>query len=204
MKKGKVAVLLSGRGSNFESIYKASLKKDSNYEIAIVISNKKNARGLKRAKKFKLKNFYISSKSFKSKKKYNQHIIRLLKMNKVDLVCLAGFMTIIDPEFIEEYKNRIMNIHPALLPSFPGLNAQKQAIDHGVKVSGCTVHFVDSGIDTGPIILQKPVKIKSNDNEELLSKRILKEEHKIYPDAIKLFFENRLKIEGRKVIILER
>lgn len=204
MKKGKVAVFLSGRGSNFESIYRASLKKDSNYEIAIVISNKQNARGLKRAKKFKLKNFYVSSKLFKTKKDYNCYIIELLKINQVDLVCLAGFMRIIDHEFTEEYKNRIINIHPALLPSFAGLNAQKQAIDHGVKYSGCTVHFVDSGIDTGPIILQKSVKIKSNDNEESLSKRILKEEHKIYPDAIKLFFENRLKIDGRKVIILDR
>jgi len=204
MKKGKVAVFLSGRGSNLESIYRASLKKDSNYEIAIVISNKQNARGLKRANKFKLKNFYVSSKLFKTKKEYNCYIIKLLKINQVDLVCLAGFMKIIDHEFIEEYKNRIINIHPALLPSFAGLNAQKQAIDHGVKYSGCTVHFVDSGIDTGPIILQKSVKIKSNDNEESLSKRILKEEHKIYPDAIKLFFENRLKIDGRKVIILDR
>jgi phosphoribosylglycinamide formyltransferase-1 len=204
MKKGKVAVFLSGRGSNFESIYRASLKKDSNYKIVIVISDKKKARGLKRAKKFKLENFYISPKLFKTKKEYNHHIIKLLKINKVDLVCLAGFMRIIDPEFIKEYKNRIINIHPALLPSFPGLNVQKQAVDHGVKVSGCTVHFVNSGIDTGPIILQKPVKVRSDDNEDTLSKRILKEEHKIYPEAIKLFFENRLKFEGRKVIILDR
>ena len=204
MKKGRVAVFLSGRGSNFESIYRATLKRDSNYKIAIVISDKKKARGLKRAKKFKLKNFYISPKLFKTKREYNRHIIKLLKINKVDLVCLAGFMRIIDPEFIEEYKNRIINIHPALLPSFPGLNAQKQAVDHGVKISGCTVHFVDPGIDTGPIILQKPVKIRSDDNEDTLSKRILKEEHKIYPEAIKLFFENRLKIDGRKVIILDR
>lgn len=204
MKKGRVAVFLSGRGSNFESIYRATLKRDSNYKIAIVISDKKKAMGLKRAKKFKLKNFYISPKSFKTKREYNRHIIKLLKINKVDLVCLAGFMRIIDPEFIEEYKNRIINIHPALLPSFPGLNVQKQAVDHGVKISGCTVHFVDPGIDTGPIILQKPVKIRSDDNEDTLSKRILKEEHKIYPEAIKLFFENRLKIDGRKVIILDR
>ncbi len=204
MKKGRVAVFLSGRGSNFESIYRATLKRDSNYKIAIVISDKKKARGLKRAKKFKLKNFYISPKLFKTKREYNRHIIKLLKINKVDLVCLAGFMRIIDPEFIEEYKNRIINIHPALLPSFPGLNVQKQAVDHGVKISGCTVHFVDPGIDTGPIILQKPVKIRSDDNEDTLSKRILKEEHKIYPEAIKLFFENRLKIDGRKVIILDR
>ncbi len=204
MKKGRVAVFLSGRGSNFESIYRATLKRDSNYKIAIVISDKKKAMGLKRAKKFKLKNFYISPKLFKTKREYNRHIIKLLKINKVDLVCLAGFMRIIDPEFIEEYKNRIINIHPALLPSFPGLNVQKQAVDHGVKISGCTVHFVDPGIDTGPIILQKPVKIRSDDNEDTLSKRILKEEHKIYPEAIKLFFENRLKIDGRKVIILDR
>jgi len=204
MKKGRVAVFLSGRGSNFESIYRATLKRDSNYKIAIVISDKKKARGLKRAKKFKLKNFYISPKSFKTKIEYNQHIIKLLKTNGVDLICLAGYMRIVDSELIEEYKNRIINIHPALLPSFPGLNVQKQAVDHGVKVSGCTVHFVDPGIDTGPIILQKPVKIRSDDNEDALSKRILKEEHKIYPEAIKLFFENRLKIDGRKVIILDR
>lgn len=204
MKKGKVAVFLSGRGSNFKSIYRASLRRDSNYKIAIVISDKKKAIGLKRAKKFKLKNFYISPKLFKTKREYNHYIIKLLKTNDVDLICLAGYMRIVDSELIEEYKNRIINIHPALLPSFPGLNAQKQAIDHGVKISGCTVHFVDSGIDTGPIILQKPVKIRSDDNKDILSKRILKEEHKMYPEAIKLFFENRLKIDGRQVIILER
>ncbi len=201
-KKGRVAVLLSGRGSNFEAIYHSSLKKETNFEIAVVISDKKNARGLERAREFSLNSYFVSAKKLKPKEVYERKIIEILKKHKVDLVCLAGYMRILGEVLLNAYNGRIMNIHPALLPSFPGLHAQQQALEHGVKVSGCTVHFVDEGVDTGPIIIQKAVEVKENDTEETLSQRILKEEHKIYSQAITLFFENRLKINERHVIIL--
>ena len=202
-KKGRVAILLSGRGSNFLAIYKNSLKNDSNFKVAVVISNKKNARGLQKARDFKLKAYHVSPKKFDTKEEYETEILNILKGNNVDLICLAGYMRIVGDTLLNAYKKRIINIHPALLPSFPGLDGQKQALDHGVKVSGCTVHFVDSGVDTGPIIIQKAVKIEENDSEESLSKRILKQEHRIYSEAIKMFFDNRLKFEGRKVKISE-
>ena len=200
MTKGKVGILLSGRGSNFLKIYENSLKQDSNFEISVVISNKKDARGLKKAKELDLPSYYVSKKG-KTKKEHEREIIKILKKHKVELVCLAGYMRIIGEEFVNEFKNKIMNIHPSLLPSFPGLDAQKQAIEYGVKVSGCTVHFVDNGIDSGPIIIQEPVKVEENDDEESLSEKILEKEHIIYSKAIKLFFENRLNIKGKKVII---
>jgi len=200
MKKGKVGILLSGRGSNFLAIQKNSIKKGSNFEISVVISNKKNARGLLKAKELNIPAYYVSKKG-KTKYEYEREIIDILKKHKVELVCLAGYMRLIGEEFINEFKNRIMNIHPSLLPSFKGLDAQKQAIEYGVKISGCTVHFVDNGLDSGPIIIQKSVEVKDNDDEESLSNRILKEEHKIYSKAIKLFFDNKLEIKGRRVII---
>lgn len=200
-KKGRVAILLSGRGSNFEAIYQSSLKKDANFEVAVVISDKKDARGLERAREFGLNASHVSPKKLKPKEVYEQKIVDIMKAQKVDLVCLAGYMRIVGDRLLSAFENRIMNIHPALLPSFPGLDGQKQALDHGVKVSGCTVHFIDAGVDTGPIILQKAVPVKEDDTEDSLSMRILKEEHKIYSQAITLFFENRLKIDGRKVII---
>jgi phosphoribosylglycinamide formyltransferase-1 len=200
-KKGRVAILLSGRGSNFEAIYQASLEEDANFEVVVVISDKKDSRGLERAREFNLKAFHVSARKLKPKEVYEQKIVDIMKEHKVDLVCLAGYMRIVGDRLLSAYESRIMNIHPALLPSFPGLHGQRQALDHGVKVSGCTVHFIDAGVDTGPIILQKAVPVKENDTEASLSMRILKEEHKIYSQAITLFFENRLKIEGRKVII---
>lgn len=200
-KKGRVAVLLSGRGSNFETIYQSSLKEDAGFEIAVVISDKEDARGLERAREFGLPAFFVSAKELKPKEVYEQRIVALLQEHRVDLVCLAGYMRIVGRQLLDAYQGRIMNIHPALLPCFPGLNAQRQALDYGVKVSGCTVHFVDPGVDTGPIILQAAVEVKDNDTEETLSQRILKEEHQIYSRAITLFFRNRLKIQGRKVII---
>lgn len=200
-KKGQVAVLLSGRGSNFEAIYHASLKKEANFEIAVVVSDKKKARGLERAREFNLNAFFVSAKKLQPKEAYERKIVEILKEHKVDLVCLAGYMRIVGKTLLNTYNGRIMNIHPALLPSFPGLHAQQQALEHGVKISGCTVHFVDEGVDTGPIIIQKAVEVKENDTEETLSQRILKEEHKIYSQAITLFFKNRLKINGRNVII---
>jgi phosphoribosylglycinamide formyltransferase 1 len=201
-KKGRVAVLLSGRGSNFEAIYQNSLKPDANFEVIVVISDKKNARGLERAREFGLKTFHVSPKKLKPKELYEGKILEILKANDVELICLAGYMRIVGETLLSAYEGRMINIHPALLPSFPGLHGQKQALDYGVKVSGCTVHFVDAGVDTGPIIQQKAVEVKENDSEEILSQRILKQEHQLFSKAVTLFFENRLQIKGRRVIIL--
>ena len=189
-----------------ESILKAIKKKRIPINPAIVISNKPNAKGLKVAEKLGVKTLVIESKGFKgSRWQYDKKIVEALAENGVTsrngLVCLAGFMRIISPEFVKKYKNRILNIHPALLPAFPGLDSQKQALDYGSKYSGCTVHFVDAGMDTGPIIIQSVVKIKENDTEETLSKRILKEEHKIYPEAVNLFARKKVKVSGRRTII---
>ncbi len=201
-KKGRVGVLLSGRGSNFEAIYKHSLEKDANYEVAVVISDKKNARGLERAKELDLNAFRVSPKKLKPKEVYEGKIVEILKEHNVDLVCLAGYMRIVGDQLLDAFEGRIINIHPSLLPSFPGLHAHRQVLDHGVKVSGCTVHFVDAGVDTGPIIIQKAVPVEENDTEDTLGQRVLEQEHKIYSPAITLFFEKNLKIVGRKVIIL--
>ncbi|EPA06648.1 phosphoribosylglycinamide formyltransferase [Candidatus Nitrosarchaeum limnium] len=201
-----LGILISGRGSNMESILKSIKRKKIPINPAIVISNKQDARGLEIARKLGIKTEVIESKDFKgSRWEYDKKIISVLEKHGVTpkngLVCLAGFMRIISPEFVKKYKNRIINIHPALLPAFPGLDAQKQAIEYGSKYSGCTVHFVDSGVDTGPIILQSVVKIKKGDTEKTLSKRILAKEHQAYPEAIRLFAEKKIKISGRKTII---
>ncbi len=189
-----------------EAILKSIQRKKIPINPAIVISNRADARGLKIAQKLGVKTEIIESKGFKgSRWDYDKKIVTVLTKNGVTqkngLVCLAGFMRIISPEFVKKYKNKIINIHPALLPSFSGLDAQKQAVDYGSKYSGCTVHFVDSGVDTGPIILQKIVKISDEDTEETLSKRILAQEHKAYPEAVRLFAENKIKISGRKTKI---
>jgi phosphoribosylglycinamide formyltransferase-1 len=187
-KKGNIAVFISGRGSNFESIYKDSIKNDSNYTIVAVITDNPKAKGILIAKKFNLDTFVVIRKKFKSKKEYETNIIEILKSRKIELICLAGYMRIVGKTLLNKYKNKIINIHPSLLPSFSGLDAQKQAFDYGVKISGCTVHFVDSGIDTGKIILQSSVEVTKFDTIESLSNKILKEEHIIYPKAIRLFF----------------
>ena len=189
-----------------EAILKSLKKKKIPINPAIVISNNPNAKGLKIAEKLGVKTEVIISKGFKgSRWDYDKKIISVLKQYGVTpnngLVCLAGFMRIISPQFIRKYKNRIMNIHPALLPAFPGLDVQKQAIEHGVKYSGCTVHFADDGVDTGPIIIQAVVKIKNNDTGESLAKRILKQEHLIYPEAVRLFAKKKIKISGKKTFI---
>ena len=189
-----------------EAILKSIKRKKIPINPAVIISNKSDAKGLKIAQRLGIKTEVIESKDFKgSKLEYDKKIISTLERYGVTpkngLVCLAGFMRIISPEFVKKYKNRIINIHPALLPAFPGLDAQKQAIEYGSKYSGCTVHFVDSGVDTGPIILQSIVKIKKMDTEKTLSKRILAKEHQAYPEAIRLFAEKKIKISGRKTII---
>jgi len=189
-----------------ESILKSIKRKKIPINAAVIISNKPDAKGLKIAEKLGINTEVIESKNFKgNRSEYDKKIIAtLIKYGvtpKNGLVCLAGFMRIISPEFVKKYKNRIINIHPALLPSFTGLDSQKQALEYGAKYSGCTVHFVDSGMDTGPVIIQAVVKIKENDTEASLSKRILKEEHKIYPEAVNLFARKKIKVSGRRTII---
>jgi len=189
-----------------EAILKSIKKKKIPINPAVVISNKSNAKGLKIAEKLGINIEIIESKGFKgSRAQYDKKVIATLSKHGVTprngLVCLAGFMRIISPQFVKKYKNRIINIHPALLPAFPGLDSQKQALLHGAKYSGCTVHFVDTKMDTGPIIIQAVIKVKENDTEESLAKRILKEEHRIYPEAVNLFARKKIRVSGRRTII---
>jgi len=199
-----IGVLVSGSGTNLLAIIEAVNTGKIDGMIRVVISDKTDAFALRRARFYNIKTNSINPEGFDSREEYDKEIVSILKEKEVDLVVLAGYMRILSPYFINAFKDKIMNIHPALLPSFPGLHVQKKAIDYGVKVSGCTVHFVDEGMDSGPIIMQKAVKVKENDTEETLAKRILKQEHKIYPRAIQLFAEERLEIIGRKVLIKER
>lgn len=189
-----------------EAILKSIKKKKIPINPAVVISNKPDAKGLKIAEKLGVKTEIVLSKGFKGNRwDYDKKIITVLKRYGVTptngFVCLAGFMRIIGPQFIRKYKNRIMNIHPGLLPAFPGLEVQKQAIDYGVKYSGCTVHLADESVDTGPIIIQAVVKVNDNDTAETLAKKILKQEHRIYPEAVRLFAKGKIKISGRKTKI---
>ncbi len=203
----KLAILISGRGSNMKSILEAVKKQNIPIKPTIVISNKSTAKGLKIAKKLGVQTEVVESKEFQgSRTEYDYKIIHVLRKHgitpKNSLICLAGFMRILSPEFIKKFKNRILNIHPSILPAFPGLDAQKQAIESGANHSGCTVHFVDEGVDTGPIIIQKTIKIKNDDTEETLSKRILAKEHKAYPEAVRLIAEKKISVIGRKVKFL--
>lgn len=200
-KRGKIAVFLSGRGSNFRAIHDAILAGSINAEIALVFSNVEAAPGLRTARERSLETLYLNPKLYPGREEYDKEILKEARKRAVDLVCLAGYMRILTPYFCREFKHRIMNIHPALLPSFPGLHVQKKAIDWGVRYSGATVHFVAEEVDMGPIILQAVVPVLEDDTEETLSDRILKEEHKIYPEAVSLFFEGRLEVRGRRVFI---
>jgi phosphoribosylglycinamide formyltransferase 1 len=201
-----LAILISGRGSNMENILKAVKKNKIPIKPVLVISNKPDAKGLAIAQKLGVKTRIVQSNGLKGGNwEYDSKLVSVLERYKVTpqngLICLAGFMRIMSPEFIRHYKGKILNIHPAILPSFPGLHSQRQALEYGVKYSGCTVHFVDEGVDTGPIILQAIVKIKDDDTEESISKKILKQEHKIYPKAVKLVAKGKIKIIGRKTVI---
>ncbi len=201
-----IAILISGRGSNMEAILRAVKKKKIPAKPVLVISNKPDVKGLTVAQKLGVKTAVVESLGFKGISwEYDQKLVTILEKNNVTpkngLVCLAGFMRIMSPEFIKYYKGRILNIHPAILPAFPGLHSQRQAVEYGVRYSGCTVHFVDEGVDTGPIILQAIVKVKDSDTEKSLSKKILAQEHKIYPKAVKLFVEGKIKMIGRKTVI---
>ena len=197
----KLGVLVSGRGSNLQSIIDHCEAGKIPAEVVVVISDKENAYALERARKHGIEALFIDPKSYASKEEFEKAMGDELEKRGVELICLAGFMRILSPYFVNRFKNRIINIHPALLPSFPGLHGQKQAVDHAVKIAGCTVHFVDEGVDSGPIIIQAAVPVFSDDDEDTLAARILKCEHKIYPMAIKLIAEGRVEIQGRKVII---
>ncbi|MCX9014877.1 MAG: phosphoribosylglycinamide formyltransferase [Candidatus Methanoperedens sp.] len=197
-----IAVLVSGRGSNLQAIIDNIETGCLKAKISVVISDIDNAYALIRAKKHGIQAVFINPKNFATKELYEKELLSLLKQKEAGLVLLAGYMRVVGDTLLSAFRNRILNIHPALLPSFPGLKAQKQAFDYGVKVAGCTVHFVDEKLDGGPIILQRCVEVKEDDTEETLAARILEQEHTIYPEAVKLFVEDRLRVEGHKVIII--
>jgi len=201
----RVAVLASGRGSNLQAIIDAIEAGQVQAKIVAVISNKQDAVALERARKHGLPDLFVDPKPFAgrpdSREAYDQALLDLLKKYDVELVLLAGYMKIVTAVLLNSYANRMMNIHPSLLPSFPGLDVQRKAIEWGCKLAGCTVHFVTEGVDEGPIILQAAVPILDSDTAESLAARILEQEHKIYPRAVRLFAENRLRVEGRRVLI---
>jgi phosphoribosylglycinamide formyltransferase 1 len=196
----RIGVLLSGRGSNFEALadsVAASLIPDA--EIAIVISNREGAPGIAKAQERKIPTRVIPSKGLE-REVYDRQVVAVLKEHRVDLICLAGYMRLLSPYFVASFPNRILNIHPSLLPSFPGLESQRQALEYGVKFAGCTVHFVDENLDAGPIVLQAVVPVLDSDTEGTLSERILAEEHRIYAEAVRIVLEGTFKIEGRRVV----
>ena len=197
--KFKLAVLVSGRGSNLQAIIDSIEKNNLAAEISLVLSNVPDAYGLQRGKKHGLESVFLNPKNFSSRNDYEKKMIELLQTKSVDLVCLAGFMRILGKKFIEAFSGKIINIHPSLLPAFPGLNVQEKALEHGAKFSGCTVHFVNEEVDGGAIILQAIVPILDEDDVKSLSDRILEQEHIIYPEAIRLIIENNLEFSGRRV-----
>jgi phosphoribosylglycinamide formyltransferase 1 len=194
-----IAVLVSGSGSNLQAIIDASEKGDIPCGVGIVISNKADAYGLARAKKHGIATEVVDHKGFATREDFDARLVEVIRGSGAELVCLAGFMRILTPVFIRAFPNRILNIHPALLPSFPGTHGPGQALSYGVRFSGCTVHFLDEGVDTGPIIVQAIVPVYDDDTEDTLAARILVQEHRIYPMAIRLFFSGRLAFEGRKI-----
>lgn len=196
-----IAVLISGNGTNLQSIIDAIAANRLDAKIELVLSNRADALGLLRAKNHGIPNEVLDHKSFPSREAYDQAIVDLLRARGVQLVALAGFMRLLSPVLISAFSNRIMNIHPALLPSFPGLHVQKKALEHGVRFSGCTVHFVNEECDEGPIIIQAAVPVFPDDTEDELAQRILQQEHRIYPRAIQLYAEGRLHVVGRKVLV---
>ena len=196
-----IGVLISGSGTNLQSIIDAIEAKELDAKIQVVLSNRIDAYGLVRAKKHGIPVEVLDHKRFSSREAFDQAVVDILRAREVELVVLAGFMRLLSPVFVAAYSNRIMNIHPALLPAFPGLHVQKKAVEHGVRFSGCTVHFVNEECDEGPIIIQAVVPVFPQDTEESLASRILEQEHRIYPRAIQLYSEGRLRIEGRKVFV---
>jgi phosphoribosylglycinamide formyltransferase 1 len=198
--KKRIGVLLSGRGSNFEALADSvAAGRIPNAEIAVVISNREGAPGIQRAEARNIETRVIPSKGLE-REVYDRQVAAVLDEHKVDLICLAGYMRLLSPFFVAKFTDRILNIHPSLLPSFPGLESQRQALEYGVKFAGCTVHFVDENLDAGPIILQATVPVLDEDTESSLSEKILKEEHRIYSEAVRIVLEGKYKIAGRRVL----
>jgi len=196
-----IGVLVSGRGSNLQAILDACARPGYPAQVAVVISDRERALALERARTAGVEALWINPKDFADRESFDAELVRELTARGVGLMCHAGFMRILSPVYVRAFAGRALNIHPSLLPAFPGLHAQRQALDHGAKVAGATVHFVDEGMDSGPIVLQAAVPVEPNDTEETLSARILVQEHRLYPEAIRLFAEGRLRIEGRRVIV---
>src|SRR5271155_3243607 len=197
----RIGVLLSGPGSNFEALAESVVAgRIPDAEIAIVVSNREGAEGIEKARPHAIDARVIASKGLE-REAYDKLVVAALQEKKVDLVCLAGYMRLLSPHFVAAFPNRILNIHPSLLPAFPGLESQRQALEHGAKFSGCTVHFVDENLDAGPIVMQAVVAIEDRDTAETLSERILREEHRIYTEAVRIVLEGRFRIEGRRVLI---
>ncbi|MBI3027964.1 MAG: phosphoribosylglycinamide formyltransferase [Candidatus Rokubacteria bacterium] len=199
----RIGVLASGRGSNLQAIIDAIEAGKLDCRLAVVVSDRADAQALERALKHGLKGVFADPKAYPSREAFDQAVLAVLAEHRVELVCLAGYMRILTTAFVRALSGRIMNIHPALLPSFPGLHAQRQAFQYGAKVSGATVHFVDEGVDTGPIICQAAVPVREDDTEETLAARILEQEHQLYPRAIRLYAEGRISIIGRRVLVRE-
>jgi phosphoribosylglycinamide formyltransferase-1 len=199
--KKRIGVLLSGRGSNLEALANSvAAGRVPGAEISVVISNREGAPGIERAKDRGIATQVIPSKGLE-RETYDRQVVAVLRERKVDLICLAGYMRLLSPYFVAAFPRRILNIHPSLLPSFPGLESQRQALEYGVKFAGCTVHFVDENLDAGPIVLQAAVAVEDSDTEATLSAKILKEEHRIYSEAVRIVLEERFKIEGRRVLL---
>src|ERR1700720_112872 len=198
--KKRIGVLLSGRGSNFVALAESvTAGRIPDAEIAIVVSNREGAPGIDKAKERGIATQIIPSKGLE-REAYDRKVVAVLNEHNVDLICLAGYMRLLSPYFVASFPNRILNIHPSLLPSFPGLESQRQALEYGVKFAGCTVHFVDENLDAGPIVLQATVPVRDDDTEETLASRILTEEHRIYTEAVRIVLEGKYKIVGRRVI----
>lgn len=200
--KPSIAVLISGSGSNLQAIIDASERGEIPCRVGIVVSNKPDAYGLTRAKNHGIPTAVVGHRDFPTREAFDARLVEIVRGSGADLVCLAGFMRVLTPVFVRAFPDRILNIHPALLPAFPGTHGPGQALAYGVRFSGCSVHFLDEGVDTGPLVVQAVVPVYDDDTEDTLAARILVQEHRIYPMAIRLFFQGRLKIEGRRVRIL--
>ena len=197
-----VGVLASGRGSNLQALLEACARPEFPARIAVVISDREQAVALERARGAGVEALWVNPKDFGDRQAFDLALVDELQRHEVGLVCHAGFMRILSPAYVRAFAGRALNVHPSLLPAFPGLHAQRQALEHGVKVAGATVHFIDEGVDTGPIVLQAAVPVERGDTEETLAARILVQEHRLYPEAVELFAQGRLRIEGRRVIVL--
>ncbi|MGH9356530.1 MAG: phosphoribosylglycinamide formyltransferase [Terriglobia bacterium] len=195
-----IGILISGRGSNFEAIAHSLAGAETPARISMVISNREDAAGLDRARQMGINVRCVASQG-RQRERFELDLLAALREAAVDFICLAGFMRVLSPEFVSRYPNRILNVHPSLLPAFPGADAQRQALEHGVRISGCTVHLVDTGVDSGPIVLQAAVPVADDDTVESLSARILAQEHRIYPEALRLLVEDRLCLQGRRVLL---